>query len=1004
MIAPRATRLVRVPGLRTLHDAVALLAAATSLDRARRIAVVVPTLGAADRLRRTLEHLWLVDAAWPTAAVRRALGLDPPPRAAAIVPPVLVSRHGLYERLHAALPGIPAALSPLEREALLAAAANEAATVTAPPFPVRPGLVAEMLAFYDDLQRQHRTVDDLERVLVTRLEASADMDRGAARLLAQTRFLLEAFRGYEARRARSGLVDEHVVRASWLARPETPGPFEHVIVTVADQAAEPSGLWATDFDLLTRLGGIARLDVVATEATLAAGFHERLFEALPGIEEIRVEDDEARPVLAAPAGEPARFHFVARDREDEVAAIVRRVKARRAAEGARSPRLEETAVVYDRPLPYLYLARHLFGAARVPFEANDAWPLAAEPFVAAFDLVASAVASSFTRATVVALLGSPHFTFRGGEREVTPADVLALDHALAEAGYLGDAEALRRLADRWRDRPPLRPRWQRHGRPAVAAEAAALAADDLAPLAEPGPVTSQVDRVLAFLDAHARPLAPNHASDAQTARARAAVRATLVALRRAAATHGDRLLRFDEFVSIVRRAIEGHTFFPGVGEGGVQLLDRRAARYGRFRDVQLVGLVEGEWLAQGERQIFYPSFLLRDLGWPAETMRHAAARAAFHDLLTLSTGETRVSAFSLEDDAIVRPSPLVEDLDAAGLAVARSESGAEALVFADEALWAEPPEAAGHVEAAWLGLRLSRREASHAAFHGAAGPVALGPLRVTAVETYLQCPFKYFAAHVLGLEEPADDDPLMSPRERGTFVHRVFEEFFSRWQAAGHRAIAPATLDEARGTFAEVTEACLASLPESERDIERKRLLGSAVAAGLGDRLIAFEAAQAAEAIERRLEVAFDGEFRLGEGERARSVRVRGTADRVDLLSDGTLRVIDYKTGRAPRKSEAVQLAVYGYCAEQLLDGVRGRPWRVGQAGYLAFAEPSAWSPVVGAPADRDEVLGAGAARFLEAADGIARGDFPPRPAQVRLCATCAFAAVCRKDFVDDPE
>jgi RecB family exonuclease len=1004
VIAPRATRLVRVPGLRTLHDAVALLAATTSIDRARRIAVIVPTQGAGDRLRRTLEHLWLLDDAWPTAAVRRALGLDPPPRAAAIVPPALVSRHGLYERLHAALPGASAVLSPLERETLLAAAAGEAATVTNPPFPVRPGLLAEMLAFYDDLQRQHRTVDDLERVLVTRLEASADMDRGAARLLEQTRFLLEAFRGYEARRARSGLVDEHVVRASWLARPQAPGPFDHVIVTVADQAAEPTGLWTTDFDLLTRLGGLARLDVVATETTLAAGFHERLFEALPGIDEIRVADEEARPVLAAPSAEPARFHFLARDREDEVAAIVRRVKAGRVAEGARPPRLDETAVVYDRPLPYLYLARHLFDSARVPFEANDAWPLAAEPFVAAFDLVTSAVGSSFTRATVVALLGSPHFAFRSGEREVTPADVLSLDHALGEAGFLGGAEALRRLAGRWRDRPPPRPRWQRRGRLRAAVEAAALAAADLAPLSEPGRVTSQVDRVLAFLDSHARPLASDHAPDAPTALARAAVRATLVALRRAAEAHGDRLLRFDEFVSIVRRAIEGHTFMSRVGDGGVQLLDRRAARYGRFRDVQLVGLVEGEWLAQGDRQVFYPSFLLRDLGWPAEATRHAAARAAFHDLLTLATGETRVSAFSLEDEAIVRPSPLVEDLDAAGLAVARIESGVEALVFADEALWADPPEAAGHAETEWLDLRLSRREASHAAFHGAAGPVALGPLRVTAVETYRQCPFKYFAAHVLGLEEPADDDPLMSPRERGTFVHRVFEEFFSRWQDAGRGTISPATLDEARGVFAEVAEACLASLPEAERDIERQRLLGSAVAAGFGDRLLAFEASQGVEAIDRRLEVTFDGEFRLGEGERARSVRVRGTADRVDLLSDGTLRVIDYKTGRAPRKSEAVQLAVYGYCAEQLLDGVRGRRWRVGQAGYLAFAEASAWSPVVGAPADRDEVLGVGAARFLEAADGIASGDFPPRPAQARLCATCAFAAVCRKDIVDDQE
>ena len=34
-------------------------------------------------------------------------------------------------------------------------------------------------------------------------------------------------------------------------------------------------------------------------------------------------------------------------------------------------------------------------------------------------------------------------------------------------------------------------------------------------------------------------------------------------------------------------------------------------------------------------------------------------------------------------------------------------------------------------------------------------------------------------------------------------------------------------------------------------------------------------------------------------GPAARRIRLRGTADRIDLLADGTLRLIDYKTGKA---------------------------------------------------------------------------------------------------------
>ena len=65
------------------------------------------------------------------------------------------------------------------------------------------------------------------------------------------------------------------------------------------------------------------------------------------------------------------------------------------------------------------------------------------------------------------------------------------------------------------------------------------------------------------------------------------------------------------------------------------------------------------------------------------------------------------------------------------------------------------------------------------------------PWSVSALETYLDCPFKFFAQHVLKLEEEPDDEEVMDPRRQGVFVHDVFEQFFDRWQTAGHRAITP---------------------------------------------------------------------------------------------------------------------------------------------------------------------------------------------------------------------
>jgi hypothetical protein len=40
--------------------------------------------------------------------------------------------------------------------------------------------------------------------------------------------------------------------------------------------------------------------------------------------------------------------------------------------------------------------------------------------------------------------------------------------------------------------------------------------------------------------------------------------------------------------------------------------------------------------------------------------------------------------------------------------------------------------------------------------------------------------------------------------------------------------------------------------------------------------------------------------------------------------------------------------------------------------------------------------------RMVGALDDIAAGHFPPRPADRQLCTVCAFATVCRKDYVAD--
>jgi RecB family exonuclease len=230
----------------------------------------------------------------------------------------------------------------------------------------------------------------------------------------------------------------------------------------------------------------------------------------------------------------------------------------------------------------------------------------------------------------------------------------------------------------------------------------------------------------------------------------------------------------------------------------------------------------------------------------------------------------------------------------------------------------------------------------------------------------------------------------------------VFEAFFTAWQGAGHRAITPANLDAARELFAAVVDRALQRLPEAEAGLERTRLLGSPAAAGLGEAVFRMEAERPTAVVERLLEKRLDGELTIDTSDGPRTIALRGKADRLDLLADGTFRLIDYKLGWPPNRARALQLPIYSLCAEQRLASYNGRSWRLGEAAYLAFKGPKRVVPLFSSPADRTKVLAEAQQRLANTLDAINRGEFPPTPDDVWRCETCSFASVCRKDYVGD--
>ena len=243
----------------------------------------------------------------------------------------------------------------------------------------------------------------------------------------------------------------------------------------------------------------------------------------------------------------------------------------------------------------------------------------------------------------------------------------------------------------------------------------------------------------------------------------------------------------------------------------------------------------------------------------------------------------------------------------------------------------------------------------------------------------------------------------MNPRQQGQFVHKVFEVFFSTLACAGHGAITPQTLDDAREVFTAVVEA-------TARHIARGRGRARAdAAARLVRRRRTWRSRDAhggrASGPRGRAAARAPARWRRDDSRRRRvraSIALRGKADRIDLLEDGTFRLVDYKLGWPPQRARALQLPIYAIAARAAaarttgtdLDARRGGLPRV-QGTEARRRRSSASRPI----ATRCWAMRSSASptRWMPSQ----RGEFPPRPDDVFLCEHCSFATVCRKDYVD---
>ncbi|MFD1697226.1 double-strand break repair protein AddB [Roseibium aestuarii] len=173
-------------------------------------------------------------------------------------------------------------------------------------------------------------------------------------------------------------------------------------------------------------------------------------------------------------------------------------------------------------------------------------------------------------------------------------------------------------------------------------------------------------------------------------------------------------------------------------------------------------------------------------------------------------------------------------------------------------------------------------------------PLAARPKRlsVTEIERLVRDPYAIHARHVLRLEpvDPIGGEP--GAAEKGTIIHDALAEFLQGWTGPFDAA--------ALARLVEVGERHFATLDAfpAIRALWWPRFLRIAEA------FIAFEGRRSGRLDKRYLEISGGLELALPGVE----FRLTGRADRIDLLNDGTISVLDYKTGQAPSMKQVETL------------------------------------------------------------------------------------------------
>ena len=343
-----------------------------------------------------------------------------------------------------------------------------------------------------------------------------------------------------------------------------------------------------------------------------------------------------------------------------------------------------------------------------------------------------------------------------------------------------------------------------------------------------------------------------------------------------------------EALADLRRIAEGTGFQPESVETPVQVLDPHGAAAMAFDSIWMLGLSEDAWPPRPRPNPFIPIALQKQYGIPGADSDQALEQAgALQEALVRSTPHIILSHARNDADRPLLVSPLLRGmLPGPGTETPAQVEPAPTTAPGDPG--EQPSRLVTYSQAIF---ETGTTESLELISDGAAPPVAGGQRGGAALfRDQSACPFRAFAMHRLGARKPEQVDIGPDARARGTLLHRLMEQAWSRLQS--REELAAMTRRE-REDFSGVLA----------RDLTREARKDNPLF--YSERFAAMERARLARILHEWLELELRREPFSVDGTEAEirgviaGVEFAARLDRIDVLADGRRVIIDYKSGRA---------------------------------------------------------------------------------------------------------